>query len=75
MNVCRYKKMKIDIIGKNKRRVKVIKEKTDPLYLLASLGGTPEKGYYCCVRGDSWDEIQTMLEESLETFKKAIYFK
>lgn len=47
------------------------KEKTDPLCIRVSTGGTAEQGYYMTFRGDNLEEIETMLEEVLDSFKQA----
>lgn len=51
--------------------VKIIKEPTDPICLRVSMGGTKKVGYYLVFRGDSMEDIQEMLSETLEAFKKA----
>lgn len=51
--------------------VKIIKEPTDPICLRVSMGGTKKVGYYLVFRGDNMEDIEEMLSETLEAFKKA----
>jgi hypothetical protein len=50
--------------------VKISKEKTDPLCLRVSVGGTKEVGYYLVYRGDNEQKIEDMLVATLKAFKE-----
>ena len=63
--------MVINVIGKNSKTVKVIKDKSDDFYLRATIGGEKSKGYYCVVTGNNWHLLEEMLEETLWAFKEA----
>lgn len=51
--------------------VRITKEKTDPICLRASIGGDAKKGYYLVFRGDNPQDIENMLSDVLNAFKKA----
>ena len=63
--------MEITIKNKHKRKIKIFKKPTDPLCMRVSIGGLKSEGYYLTFRGDNMDDIQSMLEETLEAFTKA----
>lgn len=51
-------------------RVKIIKEKDDPMTNRLSIGGSKEEGCYIVYRGETKDCLQ-VLENALEALKKA----
>lgn len=53
-----------------KTYVVIKKEKTDPLCMRVSIGGTREAGYYLVFRGDDMDDIEKMIKKVLVAFKK-----
>ena len=63
----------MEFIVKNKknRKIKIIKEPTDPQCMRVSIGGLKKEGYYLVFRGDSMEDIELMLTETLEAFKEA----
>lgn len=63
--------MKLKLKTKSGKFISFTKEKTDPLALRVSLGGTPEVGYYMVFRGDDMNQVEEMLTEALESFKQA----
>lgn len=63
--------MEILIKNKNQTSVKITKEKTDPICLRASIGGTKSDGYYVVFRGDNMDDIESMLVETLKAYQLA----
>ena len=54
-----------------KIKVKIIKETTDPMCMRVSIGGLKEEGYYLVYRGDNMEDIENMLTDTLEAFKRA----
>lgn len=63
--------MKVNIKTASGISVCIRKEKTDPMCLRASIGGSDKLGYYLIFRGDEMLEIENMLEETLAAFRKA----
>ena len=63
----------MEFIVKNKknRKIKIIKEPTDPQCMRVSIGGLKKEGYYLVFRGDSMEDIEAMLTETLEAFQEA----
>lgn len=52
--------------------VKVTREQTDPLCMRASIGGTPEIGYYLVWRGDDPLAVVEMLRDVLKVAEAAL---
>lgn len=63
--------MEITVKNKENRTIKIIKEPTDTQCMRASIGGGKEAGYYLVYRGDSMEDVEDMLSETLEAFKEA----
>ncbi len=63
--------MNLTLKTKSGRAIKIKKEPTDPRCMRASVGGTKKEGYYLVYRGDNLKEIEEMLTETLEAFKRA----
>lgn len=63
----------MEFIVKNKknRKIKIIKEPTDQQCMRVSIGGLKNEGYYLVFRGDSMEDIEAMLTETLEAFQEA----
>lgn len=63
----------MEFIVKNKqgRKIKITREKVDPICMRVSIGGTSKDGYYLVFRGENMQDIEDMLTETLEAFKES----